>query len=81
MKTHQGEFEMKEKTSLIICLVDVLLMLTDEIWLYKRQYELLLNLILQIAGSVRSPAEVVEARGEINTLFNCVDFSLLSSWY
>ena len=68
MKTHQGEFEMKEKTSLIICLVDVLLMLTDEIWLYKRQYELLLNLILQIAGSVRSPAEGVEARGEINKL-------------
>ena len=37
--------------------------------------------MLQIAGSVRSPAEGVEARGEINTLFKCVDFSLLSSWY
>ena len=37
--------------------------------------------MLQITGSVRSPAEGVEARGEINTLFNCVDFSLLSSWY
>ena len=34
MKTHQGEFEMKEKTSLLICLDDVLLMLTGhEIWL------------------------------------------------
>ena len=34
MKTHQGEFEMKENTSLIIRLVNVLLMLTGHvIWL------------------------------------------------
>ena len=57
MKTHQGEFEIKENTSPIICLVDVLLMC-----------ELLFNVKLQITGSVRSPAEGVEARGEIHAV-------------